>query len=153
MIVRGVDVARPDLGVSGTLTERALGVWPETVQKCLAGLGLPDSFGGIAPAEIFQQGANVAPTLAYINSVDPETLTIRTPVRIDQGAADGTVLPMFTDGLVVALKKRKVPLEFRSYPGVDHGSIPAKAAKVVNPWIKKQLATKKRAATGKGRGR
>jgi hypothetical protein len=38
--------------------------------------------------------------VAAIDTNDPENLKVRTPVRVEQGADDGTVFKAFTDQLV-----------------------------------------------------
>ena len=59
----------------------------------------PSSWGGLPPAQIFQQGTDLAPLTAALNANDPEDLTIKTPVHIEQGLGDGTVFPQFTQQL------------------------------------------------------
>ncbi len=108
MIVRGIDIAEPGLNVGGLLLDQAKALYPEIDQKCLGDLGAPDSFGGLAPADLFRADAPLDAVVAALNANDPETLTIRGPVRIEQGKADTTVFPNFTDQLGGELKGRGV---------------------------------------------
>jgi hypothetical protein len=62
--------------------------------------------------------AAVEPVVAALNANDPETLTIRGPVRIEQGLADTTVFPNFTQSLVSEIEAR---VTYKTYRGVDHG--------------------------------
>ncbi|HET9851562.1 MAG TPA: hypothetical protein VFP56_03530, partial [Candidatus Limnocylindrales bacterium] len=47
-------------------------------------------------------------------------LKIRGPVRIEQGKADTTVFPNFTDQLVGELRAK---VSYKTYAGVDHGGV------------------------------
>jgi fermentation-respiration switch protein FrsA (DUF1100 family) len=84
-------------------------------------LAKSDSFGGVAPAGLFQQGADLTPITKALDANDAETLKIRTPVRIEQGKADATVFPQFTDQLFGELKGKGVTVTYKTYDGVDHG--------------------------------
>jgi pimeloyl-ACP methyl ester carboxylesterase len=127
-IFRGADTADPALHVASLLSPQAAALYPQTLTTCLPGLALPTSFGGLAPSAIVGPGANLAPTLATLERSDPENLTIHTPVRIEQGEADTTVFPQFTDQLAAAYSARHVPLVYKTYPGITHGSIVVAAA-------------------------
>ena len=50
-------------------------------------------------------------------------MTIKTPTQIDQGTADTTVFPTFTDALVKEFQGRKNPLTYLKYDGVTHGGV------------------------------
>src|SRR3954451_25294030 len=106
MILRGIDSAQPSLGVPSDLTDRAAALYPQTLRQCLPQLQASSSFGGIAPSDIVRSDVNLAPIVAALSAKDdPEDLKI-TPVRIQQGTADTTVFPAFTDSLVDAYRKR-----------------------------------------------
>ena len=70
-------------------------------------------------------GANLDPLVAALNTQDPETLKITTPVEIQQGTADTTVFPQFTDQLVAALKQRGGNVTYKTFEGVSHGAVVA----------------------------
>jgi dienelactone hydrolase len=77
--------------------------------------------------------------IAALNANDPETLKIAGPVLIEQGKADTTVFPNFTDQLSGELKGRGVKLTYKTYNGVDHaGAVTKKApATDATKWIAK----------------
>jgi hypothetical protein len=140
MTARGLDVARPALGVPALLSDRAAALSPQVVDRCLPELAAGDSFGGLAPAELFREDADMGAVTAALDAADdPENLKIRTPVRIEQGTADTTVFPIFTDQLVHSLKGRGTPLVYRTYKGVDHGGVVTAAAKDAAAWLKSRL--------------
>jgi acetyl esterase/lipase len=141
MIVRGVDVEHQDLGIASLLSDRARALFPQVDEVCLGDLTETDSFGGLAPSELFRPGVDLAPTIAALNENDPETLKIRSPVQLEQGTADTTVLPLFTNQLAPKLKANGVKLTYKTYPGVDHAGavLNTKAAADATKFVKKQL--------------
>jgi pimeloyl-ACP methyl ester carboxylesterase len=120
LIIRGIDIARPDLNIQAGLSDRARVLYPDIATTCLRDLAAPTSFGGLAPAELLRPDAAVEPVVAALNANDPETLTIRGPVRIEQGLDDTTVFPNFTQSLVSEIKAR---VTYKTYRGLDHGEI------------------------------
>jgi pimeloyl-ACP methyl ester carboxylesterase len=141
MIVRGIDIADPQLNVQSQLSDQAKALYPQIDTKCLPDLGKPDSFGGIAPANLFVAGANLNPFIAALNANDPETLKIKGPVQIEQGKADTTVIPAFTDQLSVAYHKAKLDVTYKTYPGLEHSDVVTKSApaKAATAFVEKDL--------------
>ena len=128
MIVRGIDVADPGLHIASGLSERAAALYPQTLTDCLSTLSSPQSFGGMAPADLIRSDVDIKPVVAALNRQDPETLKIRTPVRVQQGTADTTVFQAFTDPLVADYRKRGTRVVYKTYKGVNHGGIVTTAA-------------------------
>ena len=139
LILRGLDAARPDLGVGAVLSDRATELYPQTLTRCLDALYGVDSFGGLAPAGLFRPGADLAPLEAVLSANDPEQLRMRTSVRIEQGTADTIVLPPFTDALVAEYRHAGVPVTYRTYAGRDHTTVVAAAAGDANTWLGARL--------------
>src|SRR4051794_4669735 len=122
MILRGLDVARPALGVSSDLSARAAALYPQTLTECLPHLQSADSFGGMAPADIVRSDADLTPIVKALSvEDDPEDLKVPTSVRIQQGTADATVFQTFTDQLADSYHERGVRLVYKTYQGVSHG--------------------------------
>ena len=71
---------------------------------------------------------------------DAENLRIRTPVRVEQGTADTTVLPSFTGELFTKLKKRGTPIAYRTYKGVDHGRVVSAGANDATSFFRTRLS-------------
>ncbi len=79
---------------------------------------------------------------ALLNAVgesDPEHLRMKTPVRIEQGTADGTVIPAFTQQLVDEYKQNGVSVVYKTYDGVSHGGVVDAAAKDSTTYINSRL--------------
>lgn len=141
LIVRGIDVEHPELDAPALFSDRARALYPQVDQVCLGDLTEADAFGGLAPAELFKPGANLAPVIAALNENDPETLKLRAPVQIEQGTADGTVIPLFTNQLVPKLKANGATVTYKTYDGVDHAGavMNSKAAADATAFVKKRL--------------
>jgi pimeloyl-ACP methyl ester carboxylesterase len=138
-ILRGIDVAQPALNVPSYLTDRASALFPQTSEVCLPALGAADSFGGIPANELFRPGMDRTPVLQALAANDPEDLAIATPVRIEQGEADQTVLPRLTDALVAAYQARGIDVSITRFPGVDHGDVVAAARADALAFIEQRL--------------
>jgi pimeloyl-ACP methyl ester carboxylesterase len=141
LIVRGVDVANPGLHIGSLLSPEAAALYPQTDAKCLSGLGKPDSFGALAPSQLFKPDADLTPVVAALNANDPEDLTIRTPLQIEQGKADTTVFPALTGQLDQSYTQRGIAHIYKTYDGVDHGGVVTSTAPQVDAtaFIKQRL--------------
>jgi pimeloyl-ACP methyl ester carboxylesterase len=123
LILRGADSADASLHVASLLSDPAAALYPLTLTKCLPELSAVNAFAGIAPSQAIKPGANLDPLVAYLNTQDPETLKITTPVEVLQGTADTTVFPQFTDQLVTALDGTGAKVTYKKYDGVSHGGV------------------------------
>ena len=122
------------------LTAQAAALYPQTSTKCLPALEQPASFGGLAPSQIFKPGADLAPLIAALNANDPEDLTIKTPVQIEQGLADTTVFPGFTQQLDDEYNQHDVKVTYKTYKGVDARRRRDRGRRPTPPaWIKGRL--------------
>jgi pimeloyl-ACP methyl ester carboxylesterase len=139
MVLRATDVANPQLGISAGLGDRATALYPQTRTACLGALAKADSFGGLKGTEFLRERSIPAPVQAAIGASDPEDLKIRTPVRIEQGSADTTVLPTFTEQLRDEYAKRGNPVTYTSYKDVTHGGVVDAAAKNATKFLAKRL--------------
>lgn len=139
LILRGVEVQHPELKIADALNAPARALYPRTLTSCLPALTGPSAFGALAPADLVRKDADIAPTVAALNANDSETLTIRTPLRVEQGLADTTVFPAFTAQLVDALRTRGTKVTVADRPGVDHGAIVTAGAAGATTWIAQRL--------------
>jgi len=138
-IFRGADVAYPSLQIPSLLTDRAAALFPQVDEKCLDEMYATDSWGGVAPADILRPDVDRAPLLAAADKNDPENLTIKTPVLIEQGNADTTVLPLFTDPLARELIAKGAKVTYKKFSGVNHEGIAEAGRKVARAFIKKKI--------------
>ena len=140
LIGRGILTASPAFDLATVLSDQANALFPQTLTQCLPELSVPTSFGGLSPKAIFKDGADFAPLAKLLDVQDPSHLKITTPLRIDQGSADATVIPLFTDQLATELTKNgNKNITYTKYSGVDHGAIVTAAASDATAWIAKRL--------------
>jgi pimeloyl-ACP methyl ester carboxylesterase len=141
MISRSTDEANPSLGLSSGFGPEAAGVYPQTLTKCYGELEDASSWGAIPLSSIFRSDFDLAPFQAAVDKTDPDELKIKTPVLIEQGTADGTVLPNFTDDLAAHYKTLGNKVTYKKYDGVTHGGIVDAAAKdsttQARKWLKR----------------
>ena len=140
-VIRGLDVAGTPKNAPSVLSDVALAAYPQTIELCTPDLAAAGSWGGLAPADLLRTGADQSSVVSALRANGPERLKFgRKPVLIDQGDADGTVLPPFTLSLVQKLEANGAKsLTYTTYKGVDHGGIVAKAAAASTRWIAKRL--------------
>jgi pimeloyl-ACP methyl ester carboxylesterase len=139
MIARGADIGRPSAGVAGLLTDQAAALYPQTLTECLGTLSSTSSFGALAPSNLFK---DVGPLAGIVGPLDdPDGLTIRTPLQIQQGEADQTVFKAFTDPLVKGYQDRGIKVSYKTYPGVTHGGAvtDAKSAADATKYVRARL--------------
>lgn len=137
-IAYGLHAAYPDrVDLADYLSDQGVQLAQRTTSTCLS--ALPTA--GVAPASLFKPGASLAPIARLLDLNDPSHLTIRTPVLIEQGAADTTVIPLFTDQLASDLRRNGTAdqLYYRRFDGVDHGGIVVAGAKPATTWIGERL--------------
>jgi dienelactone hydrolase len=137
--LRAIDTVDPSLGVPTLLSPQAAAFYPQTKTVCYDALSQPDSIGGVPLNQIVRSNADLTKVLAVAGESDPENLTPRTPVRIEQGTADTTVLPVFTDGLVADYTQNGVDVTYKTYDGVTHGGVVDAGAKDATSFIKRRL--------------
>ena len=124
MILRGADIANPSLNLAAILTPQAAALYPQTLTACLDALDQPSSFGGLPANQLVQAGANITPLVnALVADDDPDGLTIKSPLQIEQGSADTTVFPAFTQSLVQELTSKGAKPVYKTYDGLTHGSV------------------------------
>jgi pimeloyl-ACP methyl ester carboxylesterase len=137
IILRGIDTAVPKGHFSGLLSPKGKALFPQTLTKCQADLVKPSSFGGVAPADLIRSDADLKPLEAALAAKDDtESVRIKTPVQVDQGTADTTVFPNFTDDLVSQFQARKNPVTYLKYDGVSHGGVVTAAGKNALTFLK-----------------
>jgi pimeloyl-ACP methyl ester carboxylesterase len=137
--LRAVDAVAPQVGVPQLLTDRARGLFSDTLRRCHDTLSAADSFGGVPLNEILRSDADLGALLGVIGAQDPEHLTITSRVRLLQGTADGTVFAAFTNQLVAELRGRGTKLAYTSYDGVTHAGVIEAGGADATRWIRRRL--------------
>jgi pimeloyl-ACP methyl ester carboxylesterase len=140
LIVVGAAAYSSSIDLHALLTPAAFALVPEVSRECLTQLSQPNSWGGLAPSQIVQPGANTTAIFKVLAGENP-ALKIPAPVQIVQGEADATVFPVFTDQLNSELVAKGDSVTYTKLPGVDHGSVVAAgfstASKRLASWFKR----------------
>jgi pimeloyl-ACP methyl ester carboxylesterase len=139
LVLRGLDDAKPAVGIQSIFTDKLTALYPETLAKCLPQLGQADSIGGLAPAEFFKDGADTGPLVRALDTSDPENLTIKSSLDIEQGEKDTTVQPGLTDQLVKELRGRGSKIGYAKYANADHAGVVVSGADHATKYLKKRF--------------
>jgi pimeloyl-ACP methyl ester carboxylesterase len=139
LVLRGLDDFKPALNVTSGFSDQLAALYPETLTKCQPQLAQSDSIGGIAPADFFKQDYDVGPLTAALDVSDPENLKIKSPLDVEQGAADTTVFPGLTQDLVKQIRGRGGKVVYKTYKGVSHGGVVVSAADHATKYLKTHL--------------
>lgn len=142
LIVEGAASFSSQVKVPQILADEPLALFPEVQTKCVGQLAETSSFGGIAPAELVRDGADLGPLLNVLRAQNPAVKT-KAPILIAQGTADTTVFKQFTDLLADELVRLGDEVDYEVYEGVDHGDIPSAAGPAALDFYKRELPPRK----------
>lgn len=137
--LRAADSVAPQLRVPQLLTDRARGLYPQTLRRCHDRLQMADSFGGVPLNEILRGDVDLDPVFDVISAQDPERLTLKGRVRVLQGTADGTVIANFTTQLVEDYRERGTKVAYTTYDGVSHAGVVEAGGADATRWIRRRL--------------
>lgn len=141
MILRGAEVRTPSLNIVSLLNPRPAELYPRTDTDCLPGLAAEDAYGAIAPADLIRPDADISAVVATLAANDSEDLVVHGKLRVEQGDADTTVFPAFTDQTVQGYRDRGYDVDYDKVPGVSHGGIVTTVSvqKAATKWIARRL--------------
>lgn len=139
LIAYGLHVAYPNqLDLATYLSEPGVSLALESKSKCLGEMAA--DAGALTPATFFKAGVDLAPVAKLLDRNDPSHLKIETPILVEQGTADTTVIPLFTDTLVTELKDNGAKgLTYDKLKGADHAGATSAGAKSATAWIRQRL--------------
>ena len=138
LIVRGASTASTAIDTDTLLSDTALPYFPNTLSQCIGELIQPDNLGGLAPASLLREGADLTPFYTVLGQNNP-ALKTGPPIFLAQGTADTTVFPQFTTELDQQMTAMGNLVQYVEYPGVIHGLIVAAAENDVLPWMQARL--------------
>ncbi len=143
LVLDGASTTSKQLRPRGLLTAAPRHLWPQVRVRCLVELIRPDSFGGIAPADLLREDADTGPLLKVLAKMNP-AVRAKGPILLAQGTLDTTVFQLFTDKLNGELVDRGNRVDYKLYPGVDHGEVVAAAQEHVMRFLKRRMPTRGR---------
>jgi fermentation-respiration switch protein FrsA (DUF1100 family) len=122
LIISGASTQSSSIDVNKILSDQALQFYPLLDSQCLSQLGQSNELGGIPPSQLERSGADVSALNPVLAAMNPAVKTTP-PILMEQGTADTTVFPTFTDQLAGELQGLGDQLTYTKYPGVDHGGV------------------------------
>jgi pimeloyl-ACP methyl ester carboxylesterase len=134
LILTGAATASPAVNLRQILSPAAFALVPQVETLCLNQLSKSNSWGGLAPSALTRDGADLTALLAVTDAENPK-LKIGPPILLLQGDADTTVYKVFTDQLSTELMGLGDSLDYRVFPGIDHGGIVAAGASATTTWL------------------
>lgn len=151
LILRSITFVDSKIKVADIINPAALTLMPQLESRCLGsevgvGLGATDSFGQFAPGNLLKSwtgstwtDAKVKKGLDDLNgtAMNSNVRVVGAPIKIFQGAADGTVPAFTTQALFGQLKKGNgdANVAYQEYPGIDHGGVVAAGSSDALTWI------------------
>ena len=126
---------------SKSLSPAAQTLYPQLFSQCLLQLAATNSFGGIPPGAVYAPGFSTPATDAALTRlVDPDQLTIKTPVLIEQGLSDTLVEPALTAELAHEYVAKRIPVTYHTFPAVGHiDLVTSPAGADATNWIESHL--------------
>jgi len=138
LILKGAATTSKQIDPDELLSSDAAALYPEVEQVCLSELSQPDSFGGIAPADLFADGVDLGPLYGVLQAMNP-ALEIPVPVLLLQGEADTAVFLSLTNMLDTELRDAGDDVDYHTYPGVDHYGVVDAAKEVATEYFESRL--------------
>ena len=122
--MRGFDAAYPKLNVPTIFTDLGRDLYPLTLSLCIPETTAPDSpFSSHSPRELVNGGAVPKSIIDAARINDPNDLRIRSPLLVEQGTADTTVLPALTTAMVARLRERGAKVTYKLHDDIDHTTV------------------------------
>ncbi len=134
LLVTGAAANSRAVDLPALLTPRAFALLPEVQHECLAQLGDPNSWGGLAPGAILRTGVDRTALYRVLGAMNP-ALRIRVPVLLLQGEADTTVFASFTNSVDSELRSRGDRVSYLTYAGVTHSGVVISGYPAATAWL------------------
>ncbi|MFF2397452.1 alpha/beta hydrolase family protein [Nocardia sp. NPDC058114] len=139
LFIRGAQTVA-DIDPSAFLTAEADSMVGQADDRCIGQLRERDSWGGLGVGDTFSADADPSALVRVLDGNDPSGLALTTPMLVLQGKADTVVLPAGTDAMVAQQQLTGQPVEYRTYPGVDHRAILGASNDDALAWVNARFA-------------
>jgi acetyl esterase/lipase len=136
-LVEGFHAAYPQFDPTALLTPEALAKSSTVDQKCLVDI---DTAYSNSPLVLAHDPLQIPAfqTLLHTNSAGNRPSVV--PVLVAQGTTDMGAPQFLTDAFVKKARAAGQTIDYRLYPGADHGGVIAAAADDVSAWFADRLA-------------
>jgi pimeloyl-ACP methyl ester carboxylesterase len=139
LALRGIEIAYPAQQVTRLLSPAAARLWPNTLDECISQLQSPSSFGLLPLGRLLNPTANIKQVLAALSLNDPGQLKISIPILLEQGLADTTVRPAFTEALSKSLSSVGDEITLHTYPNATHATVANAASADATQFLRQDL--------------
>jgi alpha-beta hydrolase superfamily lysophospholipase len=122
IILDGASTQSSAIDINKLLSDEVLAFYPLLQSQCLNQLGASNELGGIPPSHLERSGADVSALNPVLAAMNPAVKTAA-PILLAQGESDTTVFKVFTDQLKGELDGLGDQVNYKTYPGIDHGGV------------------------------
>jgi pimeloyl-ACP methyl ester carboxylesterase len=136
LMLVGLKTQHPELDFADYLGARALELLPVARSACVDELVTRYVEAGLPGSEYEPRNAAAADRLrGWFAENEIARRAVSVPVLVAQGADDQVVYPEYTRALVEQARKQGTSVDYRVYPGAEHGGVLAAAARDVFDWL------------------
>lgn len=96
------------------------------------------------PSRLFREKADLQRLESDFLANEPGALHLHVPVLVVQGEADTVVNPSLTASLTQDLCQRGAAVQYRTFPGEDHGSVVEASLRMTEQWVDARFRVKPR---------
>jgi alpha-beta hydrolase superfamily lysophospholipase len=133
MGAKGIHAAYPQADPAAVLSPDALAKSRIVEEECVG--AVVKTFAGTSTAVVAHNPLEVAPWGDLIHASSAGNHPAGAPVLVVQGEADRLVLPILSDAWVRKACAAGDAVDYRTYPGADHGSVIVAARTDVLEWL------------------
>ena len=133
MGAKGIHAAYPQADPAAVLSPDALAKSGIVEEECVG--AVVKTFAGTSTAVVAHNPLEVAPWGDLIHASSAGNHPAGAPVLVVQGEADRLVLPILSDAWVRKACAAGDAVDYRTYPGADHGSVIPAARTDVLEWL------------------
>ncbi len=122
LIISGASTQSSAINVNAILSDQVLQFYPLLDSQCLAQLSTSSELGGIPPSQLERSGVDLSALNPVLAAMNPAVRTAP-PILLEQGTADTTVFPFYTDQLNGELVGAGDQVTYTKYPGITHAGV------------------------------
>ena len=137
LILNGAAAVDPAVRPKALLNKTGRELQRVAKDGCIA--QLREASAGLTLQQILAPDADLSPLRRVLAANEPAAYPPDVPVLILQGTADAVVPQSLTDLLVPDLCRQDVPLQYKTYAGVDHRGVVEASVSDVQAWLAQRL--------------
>jgi pimeloyl-ACP methyl ester carboxylesterase len=139
-VLQSYAMSFPEIDLTRILTPQAIAHLPDLRVQCMTHALSTGYWATAIARDQFLPNAALGPFLAIAARNEPGGLRITTPTLVMQGGDDVTVRPQDTDATMRRLCAANTPLNYSTFPGVDHNGVMVSGAGAALAWMQARFA-------------